>query len=349
MQICQRSIDRDSPPYFIAELSGNHKRDLGRALELIDAASEAGADAVKVQVFRAEAMAPDSNDPAYTVSDPASYWAGRSLIDLYREAELPAPFLERLSERAIEKSMHFFASVFDSQSLSLLVELEVPCLKIASAEITDFRLLESVAGTGLPVILSTGMSFAEEVRAAVAILRGAGCENLMIFKCSTAYPAPENESNLAAIPWMAQEFDVPIGFSDHTLGIGASVAAIALGAVSIEKHLTLDCNDGAVDSAFSAEPDDFKQLVKAGKVAWRSIGKPELVPSKAEMQNRKYRRSLYLATSLDAGTIVREEHLAALRPVIGVEASELKLVVGKRLKDAAKTGDPLTLEMIENV
>ena len=263
-------VGADRAPYVIAEISGNHNHDIGRAKALIECAREAGAQAVKLQTYTAESLTLDSDDEAFTLQH--GTWAGRRLFDLYRDSHTPWDWLPELFEHARSVGITLFSSPFDGQAVSLLETLDTPAYKIASNELTDWPLLESVARTGKPILLSTGTASRDELRDTIAFLESLGTERLVVLHCVSAYPAPAADSHLRTMLDIRRRFDVPIGLSDHTLGVATAVAAVALGACVIEKHITLDREDGGPDSSFSLEPAELRQLCRDAVLAWESLG-----------------------------------------------------------------------------
>ncbi len=337
-----RDIGPDEPPYVIAELSGNHDGSLDVALALVDAAADAGVDAIKLQTYTADTMTLDSRGPGFVIREPESPWFGRSLYDLYEEAHTPWEWHEQIFARARERGLTAFSTPFDATAVEFLESLDVPAYKIASFENTDIPLIELVAQTGKPVIISTGMATQEEIREAVTAARSAGCRELLLLKCTSSYPAPATASNLASIPVMADMFGCLVGLSDHTLGIGVPVASVALGAVAIEKHLTMRRSDGAVDSSFSLEPQELKAMVEEAHRAWEALGTVFFGPTEHEIASLQFRRTLYLVRDVPAGQPLVAQDIRAIRPGYGLPPGELSKVLGRSLTRDAERGTPLT-------
>ncbi|RDC62010.1 pseudaminic acid synthase [Adhaeribacter pallidiroseus] len=330
-------------PFIIAEMSGNHNQSLERALAIVDAAAEAGAHAIKLQTYTPDTM---TMVGALTIQDPDSLWKNRELYDLYQEAYTPWEWHPAIFDRAREKGLLAFSSPFDETAVDFLEKLHVPAYKIASFENTDLPLLKKVAATGKPVIVSTGVATVAEVDEAVRTLRTHGCQDIILLKCTSTYPATPENTNLRTIPHLAQLFDVPVGLSDHTMGVGASVAAVALGASVIEKHFTLRRADGGVDSAFSLEPQELKLLVEESERAFLALGNIQYGVQKAENKSRLFKRSIYVAQDLQAGDTFTKQNLRVIRPNNGLEPKYLDQVIGKTVKTAIKAGTPLTWELL---
>ena len=345
MNINGREIGADVPPYVIAELSGNHDGSLDMALALVDAAADAGADAIKLQTYTADTMTLDSQGPGFVIREPESPWFGRSLYELYEQAHTPWEWHEQIFARARERGLTAFSTPFDATAVAFLESLDVPAYKIASFENTDLPLIEKVAQTGKPVIISTGMATQQEIQEAVTAARSAGCRELMLLKCTSSYPAPAKASNLASIPVLADLFDCPIGLSDHTLGIGVPVASVALGAVAIEKHLVMRRADGAVDSSFSLEPQELAAMVEEVNRAWEALGSVFFGPTDHEVGSLNYRRTLYLVRDVPAGQPLGEKDVRAIRPGYGLPPGNLAMVLGRSLARDAERGTPLTWDL----
>jgi pseudaminic acid synthase len=342
VQIDGRAIGGQHPPYVIAELSGNHGGSLARALETVEAVAQAGADAIKLQTYTADTMTLDVDDDRFRIADPSSLWSGRHLHELYEEAHTPWDWHAAIFERARASGLTAFSSPFDSTAVAFLAGLGVPCLKIASFEITDLPLVRAAAETGLPLILSTGMATREEIAAAVAAAEGAGGVDIALLWCTSAYPAPAEASALRGIPdlkaWTGRE----VGLSDHTLGTAVAVAAVALGATIIEKHVTLDHELDTVDGAFSLDPDGLARLVQDVRTAWSALGQASYGPTEPEVASLKFRRGLYFVRDLDAGRIITSEDIRALRPAADMGPDDAGLVVGRSVTSAVRRGDPVS-------
>lgn len=341
-----RLVGLDSPPYVIAEMSGNHKGSLDLAIELVHAAADAGADAIKIQTYTADTMTIDVDLPEFHVEESHPLWGGRSLWSLYDEAKTPYEWHETIFTEAKKLGLDAFSTPFDNSAVDFLEELGVPMYKIASLELTDLPLIRYVAETGKPVILSTGASTLEEIDLAVEAARGVGCSDLVVLGCVSSYPALPEESNLRSLPSLAERYDCVVGLSDHTLDATVPAVAVALGARVIEKHLTLSREDGSVDSEFSLEPDEFKQLVRDSRVAFESLGSGEIKPSPGETESRRSRRSLYVVADVEAGDMVSAANVRAIRPGSGLQPDAIRTLEGKSFAQAVKKGTPVSLDLI---
>ncbi len=330
-------------PFIIAEMSGNHNQSLDRALAIVDAAADAGAHAIKLQTYTPDTM---TMAGVFTIDDPNSLWKDRELYDLYREAYTPWEWQQAIFQRAHERGILAFSSPFDETAVDFLESLQVPAYKIASFENTDLPLLKKVASTGKPVIVSTGVATVAEIDEAVRTLKANGCNDIILLKCTSTYPATPENTNLRTIPHLAQLFNLPVGLSDHTMGVGASVAAVALGASVIEKHFTLRRADGGVDSAFSLEPEELKSLVIESERAFLALGTIQYGVQKAEKNSRLYKRSIYVAKDVEPGEPFTKENIRIIRPNVGLEPKYLDQVLGKTAKTAIKAGTPLTWELL---
>ncbi|MDE3016857.1 MAG: pseudaminic acid synthase [Pseudomonadota bacterium] len=325
--IRNRAIGPGCPPFIIAELSGNHNGSLERAKAIVKAAAEAGADAVKLQTYTADTMTIRSNKPDFFISDPKSLWHGKTLYDLYEEAHTPWEWHEPLFSYARELGLIAFSTPFDATSVDFLMTLDVPLFKIASFENTDLPLIRRVAATAKPIIISAGTATLAELEQALAAAREAGAKDIIVLKCTSAYPAPHSEANLRSIPYLAGKLGVSVGLSDHTMGIGTAVAAVALGAVVIEKHFTLSRAEGGVDAAFSLEPHELDALVREARCAWESLGSADYAPTASEAASRKYRRSLYVVKPVRASEAFTADNLRAIRPGYGLPPGELDVIL----------------------
>ncbi|NYI43879.1 N-acetylneuraminate synthase [Nocardioides aromaticivorans] len=346
MQIGGIPVGRDADPFVIAEISGNHHGSLDRALAIVDSLAGSGVHAVKLQTYTADTMTIDVDREEFTIQNPGSLWYGRTLHDLYSEAMTPWEWHEPIMARAREHGMLCFSSPFDRTAVDFLLGLDVPCFKIASSEIIDIPLIRYTAATGKPLIISTGMATLEEIEDAVAAAREGGCEDLVLLKCTTSYPARPEDSHLLTIPDLRERFGCEVGLSDHSLGVGVAVAAVALGAVVLEKHITLDRNDGAVDSPFSLEPPEFAQLVTETAAARVALGEVRYQPTEAEEGARGRRRSLYLVEDVAAGEVLTEQNLRSIRPGSGLPPKHWDEVLGRRVREAAPRGTPLTWDLL---
>ena len=336
----------DTSPFVIAEMSGNHNGSLDQALAIVDAAAAAGADAVKLQTYTADTMTLEINEGDFVINDPKSLWNGRSLYGLYQEAHTPWDWHAPIMERAREKGILCFSSPFDESAVELLERLGAPCYKVASFECIDLPLIRTIASTGKPVIISTGMATIQEIAEAVDTARSGGASHVVVLKCTSNYPAPPEHSNLLTIPHMAKLFDCEVGLSDHTMGIGVAVAASALGASVIEKHVTLDRSDGGVDSAFSAEPDELAALVKETARARQALGEIRYGPTDVERNARRRRRSLYIAADLEPGDVLTPENLRRVRPGGGLAPKHYEVLLGRRVSKAVKAGTPMSWDLL---
>lgn len=345
IEISGRRIGSGYPTYVVAELSGNHRQSFDRAVELVRAAKRAGADAVKLQTYTPDTITLNNNDPSFHIPKD-NRWGGQTLHDLYREACTPWDWQPRLQTFAAELGLDLFSSPFDPTAVNFLESLHTPAYKVASFELVDIPLIERIARTGKPVILSTGMASLEEVGEAVAAARSAGATQLALLKCTSAYPAPPEEMNLAAIPRLAERFGVSVGLSDHTLDLAIPVAAVALGAAIVEKHLTLSRADGGPDAAFSLEPDELRDVIRAIRTVERACGTGELAPTAGEVKNRLFRRSLYVVEDVCAGELFTEKNVRSIRPAYGLAPRHLSEVLGRRASRNIRRGTPMSLELI---
>ena len=341
-----RAIGANHRPYLIAEMSGNHNRSLERALEIVDAAAAHGADAIKLQTYTADTMTLNVRMPGFVIDDPKSLWAGRQLYELYQEAHTPWEWHRPIMERAAAHGVHCFSTPFDDSAVDFLESLDVPAYKIASFENTDLPLIRRVAATGKPMIISTGMASAGEIEEAVQTARQAGCRDLILLKCTSSYPATAENTNITTIPHMRALFGCEVGLSDHTMGCGVAVAATALGATVIEKHFTLRRADGGVDSAFSMEPLELKQLRDETERAVQALGAVSYGPTVSEMKSLAFRRSLYIVRDLEAGDVFDAQNVRCVRPGFGLAPKFLDLVIGRRVACRVPAGTPVTWDIL---
>jgi N-acetylneuraminate synthase len=342
----KRLVGEKYPPFIVAEMSGNHNQSLERALHIVETAAQAGAHAIKMQTYTADTMTLDINGGDFFIDDEDSLWQGRSLHDLYEKAYTPWEWHEPIFERCRELGLIAFSTPFDETAVDFLETLEVPCYKIASFESTDLPLIRKVAATGKPMIISTGMARVAEIDETVRVAREAGCKDLILLKCTSSYPASPEESNLLTIPNMQQLFDCPVGLSDHTMGIGVAVASVALGACLIEKHFTLSRAEGGVDSVFSIEPEEMKQLVIESERAWQALGRLSYGPGEQESKSLKFRRSLYICRDMAEGEVLTTDNLRIVRPGYGLEPKYYEVLIGKKVNRAVKKGTPLSWDLI---
>ncbi|GAB6158041.1 pseudaminic acid synthase [Desulfotomaculum varum] len=339
-------INKSNPPFIIAEMSGNHNQCLDRALALVEAAAKAGVHALKLQTYTADTMTIDLDEREFHISDARSLWCGTSLHKLYQQAYTPWEWHKPIFDRCRELGIIPFSTPFDASAVDFLESLDVPCYKIASFENIDLPLIRKVAGTGKPIIMSTGMATIAELDEAVRTAREAGCQDLILLKCTSTYPASPEDSNLLTIPHMRNLFGCEVGLSDHTLGIGVAVAAVALGATVVEKHFTLSRADGGVDAAFSLEPDEMKLLVEETKRAWQAMGKISYGPTNNEKNSLQFRRSLYIVKDMAAGEEFTPENLRSIRPGFGLPPKYYDFLIGKKVKKSVKKGTPVTWDLI---
>lgn len=346
MDINSKFIGLRQPPFLIAEMSGNHNQSLERALEIVEAAAKTGAHALKIQTYTPDTMTLDLDEREFHISDPKSLWKGSSLYKLYGRAYTPWEWHEAIFARAQELGIIAFSTPFDSTSVDFLESLDVPCYKIAAFENTDLPLIRKVAATGKPLIISTGMASIAELDDTVRAARQAGCKDLVLLKCTSTYPATADDTNILTIPHMRELFDCEVGLSDHTMGVGVSVASVALGATVIEKHFTLNRADGGVDSSFSMEPAEMAQLVVETERAWQALGQVRYGATAAEEKSLVFRRSLYVVKDLRAGDSLTTENVRAIRPGMGLPTKYLKQVLGKTVKHPVARGTALDWDMI---
>lgn len=337
------SIGINHKPFVIAEMSGNHNRSLDRALELVDAAADAGAHALKLQTYTADTI---TMKGVYTISDLGSLWYGKELHELYQEAYTPWEWHKAIFDRAKEKGMIAFSSPFDETAVDFLESLNVPAYKIASFENTHHPLLVKVAKTGKPVIVSTGVSSIADIDESVRVLRENGCKDLILLKCTSTYPASPENTNLNTIPHLSQLHNCIVGLSDHTMGIGASVAAVALGARVIEKHFTLRRSDGGVDSAFSLEPEELKALVVETERAYLALGKVQYGVQKIEEKSLFFKRSIYVTEDIEEGELFTEKNIRVIRPGDGLAPKFYFQLIGKKATKNYTKGTPLKLNYL---
>jgi pseudaminic acid synthase len=346
MKIADKFIGKGHTPFVIAEMSGNHNQSLERALEIVEAAAKTGAHALKIQTYTPDTMTLDLDEREFHIGDPNSLWTGSSLYKLYGEAYTPWEWHKPIFDRARELGIIAFSTPFDDTAVDFLESLDVPCYKIASFENTDLPLIRSVAATGKPLIISTGMASIAELDDTVRAAREAGCKDLILLKCTSTYPAKAENSNIATIPHLRELFGCEVGLSDHTIGIGVSVVSVALGATVIEKHFTLNRADGGVDSTFSMEPSEMAQLVVETGRAWQSLGKVSYGATAAEQKSIQFRRSLYIVNDLKAGDVLTAENVRAIRPGLGLPTKYLEQVLGKKVKHDVKRGTGLSWNLL---
>ncbi len=345
--IGHRAIGLDAPPFVIAEMSGNHNQSLERALAIVDAAAKAGAHALKLQTYTADTMTLDINDGEFRISDPDSLWADTSLYALYQQAHTPWEWHAPIFERARSHGMLAFSSPFDETAVDFLESLDVPAYKIASFENTDLPLIRKAASTGKPLIISTGMATVAELDESVRAARAAGCCDLILLKCTSTYPASPLNTHLRTIAHMRELFGCEVGLSDHTMGVGAAVAAVALGASVVEKHFTLDRSAGGVDASFSLEPAELASLVTETERAWQALGHVQYGATTAEQKSLVYRRSLYVVRDVAPGEPLTRDNVRAIRPGLGLAPRHLDTVLGRAARRPLARGMALDWSMID--
>ena len=344
LYIAGREVGPDAPPLIVAELSGNHNASLDRALRLIDAAADAGADAVKLQTYTADTITIDHDGPGFTLTD--GLWAGRRLHELYAEAHTPYDWHAALFEHARARGLICFSSPFDETAIALLEGLDAPAYKIASFEAVDLPLIARAAATGRPLIISTGMTAPPEIAEALDTARRGGADGVLLLHCVSEYPARFADANLRMLPRLAADFGCPVGLSDHTPGTAAAVAAIALGAVMIEKHFTLARADGGPDSAFSLEPAELARLAADCRAAWEALGEAAYRRSSAETANRQFRRSIYVVRPVAEGAVITAEDVRSIRPGFGLAPKHLPELIGRIAARNLERGEPVSWDML---
>ena len=344
LEIAGRSIGPDHEPYVICELSGNHNGSLERALAMIEAAAATGADAIKIQSYTPDSLTIDHDGPDFRIE--GGLWAGRTLYDLYREAQTPFEWHEPMFARARELGVTIFSTPFDETAADMLGDLGAPAYKIASFEAVDLGLIAHVARKRKPMIISTGMAGRDEIAEAVATAEGNGCPGLVLLHCVSAYPAPVEDANLRTVPLLAEAFGCVAGLSDHTPGTAAAVASVALGGAVVEKHFTLARADGGPDAAFSMEPHEFAALVADCKTAWRALGRASFERPPSERGSLAFRRSLYVVADVARGEILTPSNIRSIRPGYGMAPKHLGQVLGRAAARDLRRGEPLTPDML---
>lgn len=339
-------VGHDHDPYIIAEMSGNHNGDLGRALAIVEAAADAGAHAIKLQTYTADTITLDADSPLFRISKGHELWGSRRLYELYEEAHTPWEWHEKIFDRARELGIHAFSSPFDPTAVDFLENLGVPAYKVASSEIVDLPLIRKIAEQGKPTIISTGMASISEIDAAVNAAKSTGNENIVVLSCTADYPADPASANLRNIPVMQAAFDSLIGLSDHTMGTGVAIASIAFGAVLVEKHVTLSRADEGVDSAFSLEPDELRALVEGTAIARLALGEPRVGAKATEREGLRFRRSLFVTRDVKAGEKVGPDNVRSVRPSGGLLPDEFSSVAGREFRVDAPMGTPLTWDVL---
>ena len=327
-------------------MSGNHNQSLERSLQIVEAAARSGAHAIKIQTYTPDTMTLNMDSGDFFVADKANLWHGVTLYDLYAQAHTPWEWHKAIFDRAAELGLIAFSSPFDATAVDFLESLNAPCYKIASFENTDIELIKKAASTGKPLIISTGMASVAELGEAVAAAKDGGCRNLALLKCTSSYPAPPDDTNIRTIPHMRELFGCEVGLSDHTMGIGVSVASVALGASIVEKHFTLSRSDGGVDSSFSLEPLEMASLVTETERAWRALGTTAYGPTAAEMKSLKYRRGLRVTQDVLAGELLTVDNVRAIRPGGDLSSKYLPVVIGRKARIALMRGTALAWDLI---
>ncbi len=346
IKIGDRWVGATHKPFIIAEMSGNHNQSLERAMEIVDAAAAAGADAIKLQTYTADTMTLNVRHGLFQIEDENSLWDGYNLYQLYQLAYTPWEWHKPLFDRAKSHGMLAFSSPFDASAVDFLMELDVPVFKVASFENTDHPLLKKIAQTGKPVIMSTGVTTAADIDESVRVLRENGCKDLILLKCTSTYPATPENTNLRTIPHLRSLFECHVGLSDHTMGVGAPIAAVALGATVIEKHFTLSRADGGVDSAFSLEPAELKSLVVETERAFLAMGKIQYGIQEVEKNSKQFKRSIYVGKDIKAGEPFTTDNLRVIRPGDGLEPKYFERVLGKKAVKDLKLGQALNWDLI---
>jgi N-acetylneuraminate synthase len=348
MHIGPHQIGRDARPFVIAEMSGNHNQSLDRALEIVDAAAATGAQAMKMQTYTADTITLNVRGGDFEIRDANSLWNGRNLHDLYDEAHTPWEWHAPIMERAAEHGMLCFSTPFDDTAVDFLETLDVPAYKIASFEVTHLPLIRKVAATGKPMVISTGMATVAEIFEAVSAAREAGANDIVLLKCTSNYPATPENTNVLTIPHMRELFRCEIGLSDHTMGVGAAVAAVAHGATVIEKHFTLRRADGGVDSVFSLEPDEMKSLVIESERAWQSLGTVSYGAGESEQKSLQFRQSVYVARDVKAGAVLTRADLRVVRPGHGLPPKHYESLIGRRVGKDLAAGTATSWDLFVN-
>lgn len=346
VNIAERKIGKNCPVFIVAELSANHLQKFDHAVKLIKAAKDAGADAVKLQTYTPDTITIDCDNEYFQIKQ-GTIWDGKTLYELYKEAYTPWEWQPELKEIAEELGLIFFSTPFDKTAVDFLEEINIPCYKIASFEITDIPLIEYVASKGKPVIISTGIATLTDIQEAVNACKRMGNSQIALLKCTSAYPAPLEEVNLKTIPDMAEKFKIVIGLSDHTLGISVPVASVALGAKIIEKHFTLSRSLGGPDAAFSLEPEEFKAMVKAVREVEKALGDVCYELTEKMRKNRQFSRSLFIINNIKAGEVFTEKNVRSIRPGYGLHPRYLKKILGRRATQDIKRGTPLKWSLVE--
>jgi pseudaminic acid synthase len=344
IKIANRVVGQNTPTYIVAEMSANHNQDFNRAVKIIEAAKESGADAIKLQTYTGDTLSLKCDNEYFRIN--GTIWNGQNLHELYEAAHTPWDWQPKLQKIAQDLGLDLFSSPFDPSSIDFLSKMDIPVYKVASPELIDLPLLGQIAKVGKPIILSTGMATLGEIDIALRTIYAAGNTQVALLKCTSAYPALPEEMNLQSIPHLATTFKTPVGLSDHTLGSEVAIAAVALGASIIEKHLTLSRQDGGPDSAFSQEPDEFKEMVRAVRVTEKAIGSIKFGPTKQEEIGQKYRRSLFVVQDIKEGDVFTVEKVRSIRPGHGLPPVFIKDVIGRKARTNLKKGTPVSWDAI---
>ncbi len=346
IKIGNRIISEDSPTFIIAEMSANHLMDFDRAVEIMKAAKEAGADAIKVQTYTPDTITLDCDAPCFQITQ-GTIWDGTTLHKLYQTAYTPWEWQSRLKAIAEEMGLIFFSSPFDLSSVDFLEEMDIPVFKIASFEINDIPFIKKIAQTGKPIIISTGIAYLADIELALKTCKEAGNENVILLKCTSAYPAPYEDTNLKTISSLKEVFDCIVGLSDHTMGSAVAGAGVALGAKIVEKHLTLRRADGGADAAFSMEPEEFKEMVDHIRMIEKAVGKVTYELTPKQLKSREHSRSLFVARDMKAGDVFTADNLRSVRPSCGLHTKYYEDILGKKIKKDATLGTPMSWDLVE--
>jgi len=341
IKIANRLISLKEPPFIIAEMSGNHNQSLEHALKIVEAAAKAGAHAIKLQTYTADTMTIDADNASFSINDPDSLWNGQSLYHLYQKAHTPWEWHKRIFDYCSKLGLIGFSTPFDETAVDFLEDLNVPAYKIASFENNHLPLIKKVAATGKPLIISIGMATVAELDETVRTVRDAGCNEIILMKCTSSYPASPEDINLMTIPHLRKLFNTEVGLSDHTSGVGVSIAGVVLGATVIEKHLTFSRKDGGVDSAFSMEPDEMKLLVDEAFTAWQALGDVMYGPTDNEKASSIYRRSIYIVEDIKENEKLTRKNIRIIRPGAGLSPKYFDILLGKKVSCNVKRGTPM--------
>ena len=347
MRIGKRKIGNQYKPFVIAEMSANHGKSLDNALKVVDFAATQGVDAIKIQTYRPDTMTLDLDTKDFLINDKKSIWNGRALYDLYQDAHTPWEWHEAIFARAKKNKIIYFSTPFDKTAVDFLETFNVPCYKISSFENNDLDLIRYVASKGKPLIISTGMATLSELEEAVIAAREAGCMDMALLKCNSNYPADSSNANLLTIPNLKSLFNCEVGLSDHSMGIGVAIAGVALGATIIEKHFTINRSDGGVDSSFSMEPNEMRDLVSESKKAWNAIGSVHYGPTKSEIGSLAFKRSIYIVENIKCGEMLTKNNLRIIRPGYGIPPKFIDLVLGMRVSSDVKAGTALSWDLVK--